>query len=410
MTNYYYQTCNGKRVRVRKAMKASLKRDIKAGTTSAASSAGFVVRTGAGVSVARVISKNPVLKTAAMSLGAVVGATAGGILATRVIESENRLFSLRYPNLAEFMKEKSWKCGDSWISIRHKCYVDPLTGKTNYQKIKNPKTGRTKTVKVAVDYETYRKERAAALKKVGRLIRSNPSNLKPTDRELKLFNEVFDLRDKSRNKFIKDKNQKILNKSLKSAKLIKSDWKQISDFTSPKDRSADIMRSPVQVGKRSNKTLYKVGDNRIFMEAVEAGDFSRSKKKILEETNLLDIFKAQKVDFDAVKPRFYNVGFKVNNSYSYDGDIVRLENKSIIQTNIKITQAAAKAHNQILESLPDFSVLYNHPYLSDNKGLSREKLYRRIGYGTLDKSKSNIFQSLVKIGNKTYPLLRKIKK
>lgn len=85
MTDYYYQTRNGKRVRVRKGIKASLKRDIAAGTKSAAASAGFVLGTGAGVSVARVISKSPVLRTVSMSLGAIAGATAGNVAANRIL-------------------------------------------------------------------------------------------------------------------------------------------------------------------------------------------------------------------------------------------------------------------------------------------------------------------------------------
>lgn len=86
MSNYYYQTRNGKKVRVRKGLKASLKRDIATGTKSAAASAGFVLGIGAGVTVARAISKNPVLKTVSMSLGAIAGATGGTIIANRILD------------------------------------------------------------------------------------------------------------------------------------------------------------------------------------------------------------------------------------------------------------------------------------------------------------------------------------
>lgn len=83
--NYYYQTRNGKRVRVRKNLSSSLKRDLAAGTKSAAASGGFVLGTGAGVSIARLISKRPVVKTVSMSLGAIAGATVGNVLANRAL-------------------------------------------------------------------------------------------------------------------------------------------------------------------------------------------------------------------------------------------------------------------------------------------------------------------------------------
>lgn len=105
MSNYYYQTRNGKKVRVRKGLKASLKRDISAGTKSAAASAGFVVGTGAGVSVARVISKSPVLKTVSMSLGAIAGATGGNIIANRVLYKKKLDYSQSIGAIANFAKE-----------------------------------------------------------------------------------------------------------------------------------------------------------------------------------------------------------------------------------------------------------------------------------------------------------------
>lgn len=89
-SNYYYQTRNGKRVRVRKNRSIVSRKDLETGINAAATSSGFVLGTGAGVSVARAISKNPILKTATMSLGAIAGATAGGVLSSRAIEKSRR--------------------------------------------------------------------------------------------------------------------------------------------------------------------------------------------------------------------------------------------------------------------------------------------------------------------------------
>lgn len=87
MSNYYYQTRNGKKIRVRKGLRASLRRDISAGSKSAAASAGFVFGSGAGITVAKALSKNPkpILKYAGASLGAIAGATTGTILANRIL-------------------------------------------------------------------------------------------------------------------------------------------------------------------------------------------------------------------------------------------------------------------------------------------------------------------------------------
>ena len=318
-------------------------------------------------------------------------------------------FNLRYPILAQFMRETSWKCGDSWIPVTSKCYKDPVTGEVNTRKVKNPKTGRVKTVKVGVDYKTYRRERAEAFKKVNKLIRSNPNNKKPTPRELKLFNDVFDLKERSRSKFVRDKNQKLLNNSLKAGKSIDPSWRDVPVSKGARDRSADMLRSAFKPTRAYSDAVYKVGENVVDLDAVQFA--GRTKAKIIRETNLLDIFKAKKIDFDAVDPDFYNVNFKVNDYYSASSSKIKpLEGKSLIQTNIKITQAAAKAHSQVAESLPDNSILYNTPFLSDGKGLGREKLYRRIGYGTLEKTGTGISQAMVKIGKKIYPLAKKIKK
>lgn len=308
------------------------------------------------------------------------------------------------------MREKSWKCGQGWISVRHKCYTDPSTGKINYREVKNPKTGKIKTVKVGIDYETYRRERAATIKKLGQLTRYKKSGLEPTNlRDLQLLSDTFDLRDRSRNKHDRIRNQKITKESLKSGKLIKSDWEKIPVAKGSKDKSADILRSPFSIGKKYSDVLYKVGDNKILMTANEMNSFDKT--RIIEESNLLDIFKANKIDFNKIEPIFYNVNFKVNDNYSsFNENIIPLKNQNRIKTSIKITQAAAKAHNQILDSLPDFSILSNKPLISDGKGLSREKLYLRIGYGTLIKDKYHISQAMVKIGQKVYPLAKKIKR
>lgn len=87
MTNFYYQTRRGKRVKVRK--KYPIKRDIVDGTKSAATSAGFVLGTGAGVGVAKAIGKNPVAKTVLMSGGAIAGSTIATILANRILYRRN---------------------------------------------------------------------------------------------------------------------------------------------------------------------------------------------------------------------------------------------------------------------------------------------------------------------------------
>lgn len=88
-SGYYYQTRNGKRVRVKKGLSAKLKRDIRAGSHSAATSAGFVLGTGAGAAAAKAINKNPALKVLAMSAGAVGGSTIATILAERALQRKN---------------------------------------------------------------------------------------------------------------------------------------------------------------------------------------------------------------------------------------------------------------------------------------------------------------------------------
>jgi len=86
---YYYQTRNGKKVRVKKGLKAQLKRDITAGTRSAAASAGFVLGTGAGAAAANLVHSNPALRVASMSVGAIGGATIANILAERTLYRKN---------------------------------------------------------------------------------------------------------------------------------------------------------------------------------------------------------------------------------------------------------------------------------------------------------------------------------
>lgn len=77
-------------------------------------------------------------------------------------------FQALYPTLAEFEKERGWRCGQSFISWRSKCYKDPKTGKVKYQTITNPKTGRKRKVKIGLDYKEYQKQRKEAIKKQGK--------------------------------------------------------------------------------------------------------------------------------------------------------------------------------------------------------------------------------------------------
>ena len=87
-SKYYFQTRNGKKVKVRKGLKRKVKRDIEIGVKSAATSGGFVAGTGAGVALARSINKSPALKTVFMSLGAVGGSVVATILANRALEKK----------------------------------------------------------------------------------------------------------------------------------------------------------------------------------------------------------------------------------------------------------------------------------------------------------------------------------
>lgn len=67
--------------------------------------------------------------------------------------------------LIYFEREKSWRCGNSFIPVSAKCYKHPITGKDlGYRVIKNPITGRKKRIRVALDYQEYLKARAKTVK------------------------------------------------------------------------------------------------------------------------------------------------------------------------------------------------------------------------------------------------------
>jgi len=316
-------------------------------------------------------------------------------------------FNIEYPFLAQFAREKSWKCGKVFISIRHKCYTDPKTGKVNYKKIVNPKTGRTNRVKVGIDYNTYRKQRSAAIKRLGQIRRGKVSGLGRQAKleELLLTNDVYSLKDRTRVKNARIRDRRLLKESLKSAKTINQDWKKIPHSYSMQSKNGQIVRSHLERGiKGYGDVTYKIGKNRIDMIA----DQSDTLDYLLEKTNIRDLFKAKKLDFDKIKPPIFDINTKVNGVFASDNaDIIPLANKNFVQTNIKVVQAATKAHNQILDSLPDIAIAHNSPFMVDGKGLAREKLYNRLGYGTVLKNKHITRQALVKIGKKIYPLARK---
>ncbi len=77
-------------------------------------------------------------------------------------------FTREYPHLAKFAKEKGWHCGNSYISVRAKCYTNPKTGKKLGSKyVINPKTGRRNKVRIGLNYREYQKARTKAIKKKG---------------------------------------------------------------------------------------------------------------------------------------------------------------------------------------------------------------------------------------------------
>jgi len=316
-------------------------------------------------------------------------------------------FATEYPFLAQFAREKSWKCGKVYISIRHKCYTDPKTGKVNYKKVINPKTGRTNRVKVGLDYNTYRKQRTAAVKKIGQIRRNNGRiTSKDYSREIQLKGETYALRDRTRKKHGRIRNRRLLKNTLKG-KTINQDWQKIPTWS---DKPDAIVRSSVRkswLGERNYSVAYEIGENKIKMKANRLyGGFVLD--DLRSKTNIEDLFKAKNLDIDKIKPKVFNLSFTANRGYGVNEvDIIPLKNKSLTQTKIKITQAITKAHSQVVDTLPDISIAYNTPFLSDGKGLVREKLYKRVGYGTIKKQKNHISQAMVKIGKKIYPLAKK---
>ena len=76
--------------------------------------------------------------------------------------------AIAYPTLALFEKEKGWRCGNSFISYRAKCYKNPKTGKIAYKTVTNPKTGRKNRVKVGLNYTEYQNARKKAVQKQGK--------------------------------------------------------------------------------------------------------------------------------------------------------------------------------------------------------------------------------------------------
>ena len=326
-----------------------------------------------------------------------------------------RKFSNMYPYLAQFAKETSWRCGGAYIPITSNCYKDPVTGKTNYRKLTDPKTGRVKTVKVPISYKTYRQERTAAVKTLGkarRMLDDLSSSRYPKDltqKEYVLTRHRTDLASRTRKKHARIGYPKYLKAIRNQGKIIKDDWRKIPIRQDALDFSPEVSRSSsVRFQGTSSGVLYNVGTNAVVVGTREMD--SSIAETIKRDSNLFDVLKANKIDpreFGEVN--FYDETALVNGSVDANHAFIKpIRGKSLVETKIKISTAAAKAHDQILDSLPDLSVLRNRPYTSDGKGLSRAKLYKRIGYGTVKTRGNDITQVLVKIGNKTFPLAKKL--
>ena len=112
--------------------------------------------------------------------------------------------------------------------------------------------------------------------------------------------------------------------------------------------------------------------------------------------------------FNLQKPEMGKyISWSVNDSFSNisDDEIYQesgLEDMSMSQIKRAIAINAKHAVMQLLDSLPNGSILFNEPVTDDGKGKRRKSIYERFGFGPVIGDSG--YQFAVKINDRLYPL------
>ena len=93
MNGYYYQTRNGKKVRVKKNFRRRIKSDTISGTAAAVTSGGFIIGSGLVSGLAKTATTNKILRNTAYAGGAIGGSVVATVIAIEPLRPTLRVWT-----------------------------------------------------------------------------------------------------------------------------------------------------------------------------------------------------------------------------------------------------------------------------------------------------------------------------
>lgn len=184
---------------------------------------------------------------------------------------------------------------------------------------------------------------------------------------------------------------------------VKKTFKEVPDkFES---EGGEIVRVTSDDDKGSPVAMYLVGENSIAASAsieenLRGASISRKEAMIKREGgNIESILKEAGKTLEDVGD-VYTFAFTVNNRLD-SKPLESVEGLSERELAVRVGNAAKLSSMEVLDSIPDGSIIVNDPWKKDGKGDSRAKVYKRAGFnGPSDWAG----QTAIKFGDKIYPL------
>lgn len=200
----------------------------------------------------------------------------------------------------------------------------------------------------------------------------------------------------------------------RNTKPVKTDYRKIPQWNRKDKKSGKIYKVEFNQWREKTEAIYVTGTN-IIRASLNTGEGMRAEtiKTLSESSNLNDVLKSKKITIKDVGDNIYNSSFVVNDEMNTNKvKTKKIKGKSDRELKLKIAQAAKYANQEILDKIPNYSIITNSPYTGDGKGQARKKIYERHGFGTYSETKKygqeeEILQAMIKIDDEFYPIGRK---